>query len=179
MWSAVAVALAIAAGGCQLVVDLDGLEDQHCPPGHKPCPTLGCVPNDNPGTGCNDPGCAPCAPPHAIATCGQNLHCFFNRDSCIPGWDDCDGRPDNGCETDLSHNRDHCGTCTKSCEKPTNGIAGCSNGECGIGGCNPMWEDCDHDPANGCEHPIWTDQECLGCGLPCPDGTSCDQGVCI
>ena len=51
-----------------------------------------------------------------------------------------------------------------------NGIAGCSNKQCVIGGCNPGWENCDDDPSNGCEHPIWTDQECMTCKLPCPDG---------
>ena len=60
-----------------------------------------------------------------------------------------------------------------------NGIAGCTNKQCVIGGCNPGWENCDGDLANGCEHPIWTDQECMTCDLPCPEGTSCAQGVCL
>ena len=174
-----AVAFALAAASCQLVVDLDGLEDQHCPPGQKPCPNMaGCIPYDNPATGCNEPGCGPCAPPHATATCGQNRQCFFTRANCLPGWDDCDGRPDNGCETDLVHDRDHCGSCLKSCETPPHGMAGCSEGRCGVGGCDPGFEDCNHLPGDGCEREIWTDLQCL-CDLPCPEGTSCARGVCL
>ena len=57
-------------------------------------------------------------------------------------------------------------------------MAGCSNKECTIGGCNPGYEDCDQHYDTGCEEKIWTDQACLYCGLPCPDGTHCAQGVC-
>jgi hypothetical protein len=174
---ALAATLALAAG-CQALVDLDSLENRQCGPNEKACSGK-CVPNDNPNTGCNDPGCAPCAPPHAIATCGQSLHCEFDRDSCLGGWDDCDGISENGCETDLAHSALHCGDCAVACERPDNGIAGCSNGTCVIGACNPGWEDCDHNPASGCEREIWTDQECLTCDLPCPSGTSCAQGVCL
>ena len=117
-----------SAPAARLLVDLDGLEDRHCGPNQKACPSGGCVPNDNPNTGCNDPGCAPCAPPHAIATCGQNVHCSFDRDSCIDGWDDCDGFSENGCETDMAHTAIHCGDCAVACEQPDNGIAGCSEG---------------------------------------------------
>jgi hypothetical protein len=48
-----------------------------------------------------------------------------------------------------------------------------------ISGCIEGYEDCNHDPKDGCEHKIWTNEECLTCGLPCPEGTTCDQGVCI
>ena len=98
---------------------------------------------------------------------------------CLGGWDNCDGISENGCETDLAHNALHCGDCDTACERPEHGIAGCSNKLCVIGGCNPGWEDCDHNPANGCEREIWTDQECLTCDLPCPGGTSCAQGLCL
>ena len=174
-----AVALALAATGCQLLVDLDGLEDRHCSYGYKACPSGGCVLFDDPATGCNDPGCSPCAPMNAIGICSQSRHCSFDRNTCFPGWDDCDGIPSNGCETDLTHNSLNCGGCGNVCARPTNGIAGCSAGKCVIGGCNPGFEDCNGDPKDGCEHPIWTDQECLTCKLPCPEGTHCDQGMCL
>lgn len=174
-----AAALAFVATGCQLLVDLDGLEDRHCSAGYKACPNGGCVPFDDPSTGCNDPGCSPCAPPNAIGVCSQTRHCSFDRNTCFPGWDDCDGISENGCETDLTHNPKHCGDCGTVCAKPKDGIAGCTMGRCVIGGCNPGFEDCDHDPTNGCERQIWTDQECLTCDQPCPQGTKCDQGTCI
>jgi hypothetical protein len=176
--AAATLAFVLSVAGCQVLVDLDGLEDQHCGPTKKACPNVGCVPNDNPATSCNDPTCVPCAPAHAIAICSQTLHCSFDRNSCLTGFADCDGLPDTGCETDLAHTPEHCGDCLHVCEKPLNGVAGCSNGQCMIRGCNPGWEDCDHNPANGCEHPIWTDLECLACDLPCQAGTHCNQGAC-
>ena len=37
-----------------------------------------------------------------------------------------------------------------------------------------------HDAGDGCERKIWTDQECLTCGLPCAEGLHCAQGgVCL
>ncbi len=171
------LALAFAAG-CQLFVDLDGLEDRHCGPDEKSCPNA-CVPNNDPTTGCNDPGCAPCAPRHAVGTCSPSNHCSFDRTTCIAPWDDCNGIPDDGCETDLAHSAIHCGDCNTVCVKPRNGFAGCSQGKCVIGGCIPGFDDCNGDPSDGCEHPIWTDAECLACKLPCQDGTHCAQGVCL
>jgi len=175
---AAVLALVLSIAGCQLLVDLDGLEDQHCGPNKKACPNVGCVPNDNPATGCNDPTCVPCAAAHAISFCSQTLHCSFDDNHCLPGWADCDGFEDTGCETDLAHSAINCGVCKNVCKDPDHGTAGCSNGQCMISSCKESWEDCDHNPATGCEHPIWTDLECLTCKLPCGEGTHCNKGVC-
>ncbi len=174
-----AALLLVLAAGCQLFVDLDGLKDQHCGPDEKACPGIGCVKKDSTATGCTDAMCHPCAAQHAIAMCDENLRCSFVPASCIRGWDDCDPDTANGCETDLTHNRMHCGFCRHECDNPINGTAGCSEGECVIGSCNKGWEDCDGLLENGCEHQIWTDLECLACGLPCPEGTHCAQGECL
>jgi len=175
LWSATA-ALALALG-CQLFVDLDGLQDMHCGPNDKACPG-GCVPRDNPNTGCSDLGCAPCALPHAQATCGQNGHCIV--DSCVGDWADCDTIAMNGCEIDLAHDPKYCGDCNaEPCPRPQNGTAGCSDKKCVIGSCNPRYGDCDHDPDGGCEQEIWTDQQCLSCTVGCDAGTHCMQGVCM
>jgi hypothetical protein len=175
-WSTVAVlACAVATAGCQLFVDLEGLEDRSCPPGHKACNDQ-CVSERDIATGCGDPGCDPCGPAHANAACDKNNHCSFT--TCIAPWDACDTFEDNGCETDLDHTPMHCGACHHECPEPLHGKAGCSGGACIIGECTDGWEDCDLDPSNGCEHPIWTDLECVSCGVPCPEGSSCDEGIC-
>jgi hypothetical protein len=173
LWSATAV-LALALG-CQLLVDLDGLQDMHCGPTEKACPG-GCVPKDRPSTGCSDIGCAPCALPHAKATCGQNGHCIV--DSCVGDWDDCDTIDMNGCEVDKAHDPRHCGGCFEPCPKPPNGSAGCSEGHCGIGSCIARYGDCDNDPDGGCEEEIWTDEKCLSCTVGCDAGTHCAEGMC-
>jgi hypothetical protein len=173
--AAAAAALAIAAG-CQVLIDVDGLEDRHCGPNQKSCPN-GCVPKDDPSTGCALLQCAPCAPPHGKATCGPNGQCVL--DGCADGWRDCNQSYSDGCETDLAHDPYNCMSCFNVCPTPMNGIAGCSDQVCAIGGCNPGWGDCDGDPKTGCEHPIWTDEECATCKLPCPAGQTCDRGICV
>jgi len=173
--AALLILLAVTAS-CQLLVDLDGLEDRHCGPDDKWCPG-GCVSRRDPATGCGLAQCSPCAPPNATAKCSTNYECMI--ESCVDPWKDCNGTYGDGCEIDLAHNPENCETCGRVCMKPKNGIAGCSEKQCTIGGCNPGHEDCDGDYLNGCEHDIWTDLECIGCGIPCPDGTHCDQGVCV
>jgi hypothetical protein len=100
-------------------------------------------------------------------------------DGCVDGWEDCNRDHSDGCEVDLAHNSDNCASCFNVCPRPANGFAGCSEKRCVIGECIPGYEDCDHSPDNGCEKKIWTDQECLTCNLPCGEGTSCHQGVCL
>jgi hypothetical protein len=41
---------------------------------------------------------------------------------------DCDGKPENGCETDTSTSASHCGACNR----------GCLGGGCGAGACEPV-----------------------------------------
>jgi len=172
----VAGVLLALASGCQLFVDVDGLEDMHCGPDEKACPQ-GCVKINDPNTGCGLPQCAPCAPPHARAGCGDG-QCILLLDGCVDPWKDCNGKYEDGCEVDIAHSPLNCGGCGNKCAKPDYGIAGCSDKACTIGGCNPGREDCDGKVSTGCEQEIWTDQDCMGCGLPCPAGTSCNEGVC-
>src|SRR5512145_524257 len=52
--------------------------------------------------------CTPtCINPHGVTSCVSG--------GCVPacssGYDDCDGTPENGCETDLSSDPNHCGRC--------------------------------------------------------------------
>ena len=120
------VAFALAAAGCQLFVDLNGLEDRACPPGRKACGD-GCVSESDPATGCNDPLCNPCAFSHANAICDQRNRCSFTPEDCIMPWAACDVADDNGCETDLAHDKDNCGECGKVCPERPHATGGCSN----------------------------------------------------
>jgi hypothetical protein len=36
--------------------------------------------------------------------------------SCNKWYGDCDGKPSNGCETDLKHDDKNCGSCGNECE---------------------------------------------------------------
>lgn len=49
---------------------------------------------------------------------------------CVPGWGDCNGAADDGCEVDLRRAADHCGACGNAC------AGRCEAGRCcGDGGC--------------------------------------------
>jgi len=55
--------------------------------------------------------------------------------SCDAGFDDCDGDPTNGCETDLMNDDFNCGTCGRRCICPPSFIPTCVDGNCG---CDPI-----------------------------------------
>lgn len=174
-WPVTLLVSTLAAAGCQLFVDLGGLEDMSCPPEYKACNGQ-CVSERDIATGCGDTGCDPCGPQHANATCDKNNHCSFT--TCIGRWANCDMAEDTGCETDLDHTAKNCGACGIVCPDPAHAKAGCSMGFCGVGKCEDGWGDCDLESSNGCEQPIWTDLECTTCRVPCPAGETCDKGTC-
>lgn len=99
--------------------------------------------------------------------------------SCNPGFADCDGSPLNGCETSTTTNA-NCGGCGMVCA-PAQANGECSTGSCRVTSCASGWDDCDGDPANGCETNLRTLTNCGGCGVPCTrsGGTpTCITGAC-
>jgi len=56
--------------------------------------------------------------------------------SCIPGWGDCNGNRDDGCETNIASDPKNCGGCGIVC----NGIAGqaCVDGQCMVEPCDEI-----------------------------------------
>ncbi len=111
---------------------------------------------------------------HAACVAGQ---CTIG---CNSGYGDCDGNVTNGCETHLSSNTSHCGSCSVACGNQ-NGTATCSNGTCSIV-CQSGWMDCDANKTNGCETNIETDtKHCGSCSVACgnQNGTAtCQGGTC-
>jgi hypothetical protein len=100
--------------------------------------------------------------------------------SCSTGFGDCDGNVGTGCETNLTNNLSHCGTCSKVCSFD-HAAASCSAGVCELGACAAGWGNCDGIKPNGCETPLNTVADCGGCGQPCSvaNATStCASGTC-
>lgn len=91
-----------------------------CMPGQVRCgSTCGSV--LDPAFGCGT--CAPCALDHATAMCAAD-GCAIAK--CAQGFEDCDGRSDNGCEADLK-GASTCGRCGQRCGNDT---PLCSEGSC-------------------------------------------------
>jgi hypothetical protein len=100
---------------------------------------------------------------------------------CQSGFADCDGRADNGCETDLRTSALHCGACGLSCPHAECACeAGMRVVRCPLGRA-----DCDSLLGNGCEVDVTTDpMHCGACGSECHargasvSGASCTKGSC-
>ncbi|MBK9001551.1 MAG: hypothetical protein IPM35_38010 [Myxococcales bacterium] len=97
--------------------------------------------------------------------------------TCTPGFGNCNASALDGCESQLTNDPTHCGTCTKDCTAtaPPGTQAGCSSGACTYN-CAIGTADCD---GNGsCETNVNTSAaNCGQCGHSC-GGTACVGGFC-
>jgi hypothetical protein len=118
------------------------------------------------------------------ATSGNTPWCrdgSCGETKCPSGFGDCNGNPDDGCETDLRTDANNCGTCGNLCVA-ANGTAYCNDTMCAIQSCNPGYDDCSGGYADGCETNLNTNAaHCGGCGTPCTIDNGqplCDVGEC-
>lgn len=95
---------------------------------------------------------------------------------------DCTGGPADGCETPLNTTQ-NCGACGNACNPVNTTGPVCGASGCTYGACNPGFDDCDGNEANGCETPLNTNSDCGACGIACviPTGgtASCGSGTCV
>jgi Cys-rich repeat protein len=141
--------------------------------------------NMNPADGCeanlhvdvkNCTACGmACAFAHATAACADG--CYLA--ACNFGFDDCDGKGDNGCETSTLSDVKNCGGCGMACGALANAVVGCNNAVCAITSCKQGFLDCDNNPKNGCETAAANDRNNCGmCGVACGQGQVCINGGC-
>jgi hypothetical protein len=57
-------------------------------------------------------------------------------------------------------------------------VAACVDESCAVVTCTGSWDDCDGNPANGCEIEIGTARNCSRCGDACAAGLVCEAGAC-
>jgi hypothetical protein len=161
-----------SAGTCQIEI---------CDPGFDDC-------DGSDASGCEAPlnstlSCGMCGnecpegPNVTTVTCSMGA-CQVQ---CNAGFGDCDGDPGNGCETDVTVSEAHCGGCDQPCSAP-NGAAECNAGACQITSCTAPFEDCNGNPADGCEANTQTSPaHCGACAMPCsfPNAAGlCNAGTC-
>lgn len=131
----------------------------------------------------NDDCLAPPIGDPATSSC-QEGSCVL---TCAGGTADCNGRADDGCETNLNTDLNHCGACGSLCDPDHATAAKCQGGECLIdfdaGGCAGAWLDCNGDPEDGCETDTNDDtNNCGDCDAACSDNhgsPACDNGTCV
>lgn len=105
----------------------------------------------------------------ATVSCNNSV-CAVGK--CKKDFDNCDGIPENGCETSLNTLTD-CGKCRAVCSGQA-----CQEGVC----CEKTgYGDCDGNPDNGCETPLNTLTSCAKCGQKCELAhaiAGCESGTC-
>ncbi|MBN9164781.1 MAG: hypothetical protein BGO98_09200 [Myxococcales bacterium 68-20] len=137
-----------------------------CPAGHTTCPSSEFLCDVDLLTDVNNCGeCGnKCPPKNSRGT----FNCAEGR--CVLGCIlsnalDCDGVPDNGCET-TAFSDDNCGACGNKCSAGTRCIMfKTQEVSCG---CKPGELDCGVTPYLSCIDPSHDDKNCGACGNACP-----------
>ena len=102
---------------------------------------------------------------------------------CAMGFRNCNGLPNDGCETNTGTDPKNCGQCGQNCSQLPNATAGCMNGGCVVGSCSPGFGNCNKIDNDGCEAPLSADPlNCGSCGKVCPSPPNvvitCTNQVC-
>ena len=102
--------------------------------------------------------------------------------TCRPGFADCDGLIQTGCERPVGGDVKNCGACGKVCPQAPGAVATCANSLCALT-CLVGFSDCNMNLGDGCEATVATDpKSCGACGKACSNRNiptpTCGGGVC-
>jgi len=85
-----------------------------------------------------------------LAGCSQTEEPIDPITECPQGFDDCNGDPADGCETDLTSSARACGDCTNVCTAPVGALQVCVASQCGIQ-CDPGLIRCGGECVTSCD----------------------------
>lgn len=131
--------------------------------------------NGDPSDGCetdsyrNVDNCGSCgtkcsAGSNAAAACSQG-QCKL---ACQGAYLDCDGKADNGCETNGANDIQNCGTCGNQCPSVATANAVCAAGTCSVSSCSAPFLTCQGGAVTSCETNSSNDlKNCGTCGKTC------------
>jgi hypothetical protein len=95
---------------------------------------------------------------------------FCGVGACAQGYADCDASSFDGCESKLDSDVLNCGACGAPCGQPAHGTPKCEASKCDVATCDAGYDNCNGDPADGCEAYLPSDVEhCGACSIDCTD----------
>jgi hypothetical protein len=104
-----------------------------------------------------------CSTVHGKPACNGGM-CSI---ACNEGFADCNKDPSDGCETNLTTDPLHCGSCETLCSQ-NHAASVCNGARCRIVSCAAGFNDCNKDPLDGCESDPQTDpNHCATCDGKC------------
>ena len=105
-----------------------------------------------------------CSFTNGTATCDSGACALL---TCDEGFEECDGDPENGCETDTTSDSLNCGSCGNICSDDSAATI-CEAGVCAIQMCLGERMDCNNFALDGCEADLEVDVfNCGGCNVRC------------
>ncbi len=112
---------------------------------------------------------------HAAESCSSGICELI---ACDSGFGNCNADLADGCETSLT-STSNCGECGNACPSLEHTTMGCTSQQCVIAACEPGWDNCDGDDADGCETSLDSLFNCGACGEGCSLGMACcGDGTC-
>ncbi len=145
-----------------------------CPSGTLSCNGV-CVPSDVHDCGTCGHDCSNLPHVSGSTGCSASGACVLGVNACAPGWADCDGNPDDGCETDITQ-PGNCGSCATVCPASDPVCSGSGSSYACVTGCPSSTPTlC----SGSCVDVQNDDSNCGGCGMACQGGEHCVAGACV